>query len=158
MIQIRSTFTTKRIDFLKHSPDTGACPNTCLVAAIYVLWSRVGFHVVWGYPLTTMPRPKAAHTRYYKAKGKAGYRMYHGRKYLGYSISKPDAISKPKPLAERMRESKKTLALKVYKHVITRQTKKGPRYHGHIWVQKNCLLYTSPSPRDATLSRMPSSA
>ena len=31
-----------------------------------------------------------------------------------------------------------------------------------IWEQvehsKNCLLYTSPSPRDATLSRMPSSA
>ena len=28
------------------------------------------------------------------------------------------------------------------------------------WVKqaKNCLLYTSPSPRDATLSRMPSSA
>ena len=27
------------------------------------------------------------------------------------------------------------------------------------WLQiKNCLLYTSPSPRDATLSRMPSSA
>ena len=25
-------------------------------------------------------------------------------------------------------------------------------------VIKNCLLYTSPSPRDATLSRMPSSA
>ena len=23
-------------------------------AAIYALWSRVGFHVVWGYPLTTM--------------------------------------------------------------------------------------------------------
>ena len=27
-----------------------------------------------------------------------------------------------------------------------------------IEVEKNCLLYTSPSPRDATLSRMPSSA
>eukprot|EP00830_Metopus_es_P009719 TRINITY_DN1936_c0_g1_i2.p2 TRINITY_DN1936_c0_g1~~TRINITY_DN1936_c0_g1_i2.p2 ORF type:complete len:103 (-),score=28.74 TRINITY_DN1936_c0_g1_i2:11-319(-) len=27
----------------------------------------------------------------------------------------------------------------------------------YIWDQ-NCLLYTSPSPRDATLSRMPSSA
>ena len=27
----------------------------------------------------------------------------------------------------------------------------------HIWT-KSCLLYTSPSPRDATLSRMPSSA
>ena len=25
-------------------------------------------------------------------------------------------------------------------------------------MSKNCLLYTSPSPRDATLSRMPSSA
>ena len=27
----------------------------------------------------------------------------------------------------------------------------------HIW-SGTCLLYTSPSPRDATLSRMPSSA
>ena len=26
------------------------------------------------------------------------------------------------------------------------------------WEYKSCLLYTSPSPRDATLSRMPSSA
>ena len=26
------------------------------------------------------------------------------------------------------------------------------------WQANNCLLYTSPSPRDATLSRMPSSA
>ena len=27
-----------------------------------------------------------------------------------------------------------------------------------VYVRKSCLLYTSPSPRDATLSRMPSSA
>ena len=27
-----------------------------------------------------------------------------------------------------------------------------------IIINKDCLLYTSPSPRDATLSRMPSSA
>ena len=26
------------------------------------------------------------------------------------------------------------------------------------WFRKNCLLYTSPSPRDRTRSRMPSSA
>ena len=26
------------------------------------------------------------------------------------------------------------------------------------WMDSTCLLYTSPSPRDATLSRMPSSA
>ena len=32
--------------------------------------------------------------------------------------------------------------------------------HGEGWVKpaRDCLLYTSPSPRDATLSRMPSSA
>ena len=29
---------------------------------------------------------------------------------------------------------------------------------GKIHVGRDCLLYTSPSPRDATLSRMPSSA
>ena len=29
---------------------------------------------------------------------------------------------------------------------------------GHFKKSKSCLLYTSPSPRDATLSRMPSSA
>ena len=34
------------------------------------------------------------------------------------------------------------------------KVKQDPRFE-HI---KNCLLYTSPSPRDATLSRMPSSA
>ena len=27
-----------------------------------------------------------------------------------------------------------------------------------VYLDKSCLLYTSPSPRDATLSRMPSSA
>ena len=32
------------------------------------------------------------------------------------------------------------------------------RNDGRIWVPDSCLLYTSPSPRDATLSRMPSSA
>ena len=33
-----------------------------------------------------------------------------------------------------------------------------PTTAGYIAVYKSCLLYTSPSPRDATLSRMPSSA
>ena len=31
-------------------------------------------------------------------------------------------------------------------------------FDGKIELEGNCLLYTSPSPRDATLSRMPSSA
>ena len=30
--------------------------------------------------------------------------------------------------------------------------------HKEIWQWKDCLLYTSPSPRDGLLSRMPSSA
>ena len=32
------------------------------------------------------------------------------------------------------------------------------RYGAHIFHTNNCLLYTSPSPRDRTRSRMPSSA
>ena len=32
------------------------------------------------------------------------------------------------------------------------------RKYPHITIHLDCLLYTSPSPRDATLSRMPSSA
>ena len=36
--------------------------------------------------------------------------------------------------------------------------KLGDNLIGKVEVLKSCLLYTSPSPRDATLSRMPSSA
>ena len=36
--------------------------------------------------------------------------------------------------------------------------KKGETRVGDTAMNKFCLLYTSPSPRDATLSRMPSSA
>ena len=36
-------------------------------------------------------------------------------------------------------------------NISKRSTGRGTKYH-------SCLLYTSPSPRDATLSRMPSSA
>ena len=32
------------------------------------------------------------------------------------------------------------------------------KWEGHYYQFTPCLLYTSPSPRDATLSRMPSSA
>ena len=34
----------------------------------------------------------------------------------------------------------------------------GIGYYDHVHTNRICLLYTSPSPRDATLSRMPSSA
>ena len=37
-------------------------------------------------------------------------------------------------------------------------TKYDPEYWGLSAMCTDCLLYTSPSPRDATLSRMPSSA
>ena len=50
--------------------------------------------------------------------------------------------------------------------VVTRSSywggDKPPTYLGvkltSVWSPSSCLLYTSPSPRDATLSRMPSSA
>ena len=34
----------------------------------------------------------------------------------------------------------------------------GPDFRRDVAVQRRCLLYTSPSPRDGLLSRMPSSA
>ena len=34
----------------------------------------------------------------------------------------------------------------------------GGSHMSDLWLKRDCLLYTSPSPRDATLSRMPSSA
>jgi len=37
-------------------------------------------------------------------------------------------------------------------------SRKAVEKHLQILLFENCLLYTSPSPRDATLSRMPSSA
>ena len=37
-------------------------------------------------------------------------------------------------------------------------TSRGPDRNGKVGKVGSCLLYTSPSPRDATLSRMPSSA
>ena len=42
---------------------------------------------------------------------------------------------------------KATLAYRMIRHILGGQS-----------LLKDCLLYTSPSPRDATLSRMPSSA
>ena len=41
---------------------------------------------------------------------------------------------------------------------LIRQTSKTVKGEAGYWQIKICLLYTSPSPRDATLSRMPSSA
>ena len=48
------------------------------------------------------------------------------------------------------------LAFKGAKAVFGTNT--GRKVVGGIGAYKACLLYTSPSPRDATLSRMPSSA
>ena len=44
--------------------------------------------------------------------------------------------------------------------IIVNVTPLEPEWEGHITLEfsNTCLLYTSPSPRDATLSRMPSSA
>ena len=41
---------------------------------------------------------------------------------------------------------------------LTKLTGRGENATANIHVNNGCLLYTSPSPRDATLSRMPSSA
>ena len=49
----------------------------------------------------------------------------------------------------------KTTTLKAISNLL--KSERGEVTKGHI-TYRGCLLYTSPSPRDATLSRMPSSA
>ena len=46
----------------------------------------------------------------------------------------------------------------IVKEYAEKYTKRDDRFRGLSWLAQACLLYTSPSPRDATLSRMPSSA
>ena len=66
-------------------------------------------------------------------------------------------------------ESEKFFLFPTFEHQETRHLK--PQFHKHLEdalaskpndgvnnITSFCLLYTSPSPRDATLSRMPSSA
>ena len=62
----------------------------------------------------------------------------------------PGKVFKGKKMAGHMGDSRVTIQnLEVVKTDVTR---------GLLMVKGACLLYTSPSPRDATLSRMPSSA
>ena len=61
-----------------------------------------------------------------------------------------------KTKAELEEESREAV-LKVYSDWYSRLDKKKRKDHLSDYL-KACLLYTSPSPRDATLSRMPSSA
>ena len=51
-------------------------------------------------------------------------------------------------------ENKDNLAAQIFLYEAKHLSKLPEQYHSI----KTCLLYTSPSPRDATLSRMPSSA
>ena len=61
-------------------------------------------------------------------------------------------------------ESKILLSQKLYQQIITSFTKKAQFEQSNYYFDnqqqtlKNCLLYTSPSPRDVEESRMPSSA
>ena len=59
--------------------------------------------------------------------------------------------------------SGESLVKKIDASATTFMTEDGERKIAKIWwsvnaISKNCLLYTSPSPRDRTRSRMPSSA
>ena len=90
--------------------------------------------MVWSYLLTAMTK-RNGERRIYKSQDKTGYRVYIGRKYLGYAASK-GAANGAMPPVERKHEPEKMPSHKEYKYVISRQTKKGPMYHGSIWVQK----------------------
>ena len=48
--------------------------------------------------------------------------------------------------------------IRLYRQRISSTEDSGEKATLHMYIAETCLLYTSPSPRDATLSRMPSSA
>ena len=58
----------------------------------------------------------------------------------------------------RTSDSSKKIALKFSENIIDQEKTTGKGSAMIQAIDKCCLLYTSPSPRDATLSRMPSSA
>ena len=80
---------------------------------------------------------KGGKPRLYKTKGKSGCRAYLGRKYVGYFASMQaarEALDKSKPI-EKATVVEKVAEQKVYKYVLTRQSKKGPMYQGAIWTK-----------------------
>ena len=70
--------------------------------------------------------------------------IYNVIAWSGHEFSGPEAVR------ERMNE--------VFLHVPMASDALWTITPGHALIAITCLLYTSPSPRDATLSRMPSSA
>ena len=74
-----------------------------------------------------------------------------------YEAGIPQGLSKAgRPLLVRYDLDK--MASAITKEAIEAREGGFWRYREFLPVTKSCLLYTSPSPRDATLSRMPSSA
>ena len=95
-------------------------------------------------------KDEGGNPRLYKTKGKSGCRAYLGRKYMGYFASMQaarEALDKSKPIEkatvvekaakpiEKATVVEKVAEQKVYKYVLTRQSKKGPIYQGAIWTK-----------------------
>ena len=78
------------------------------------------------------------------------------------AIAKPDPKRQLKPFSEEalsaLADKATTLSLHLLKSSTTQARNSGHTVINTSDLHTACLLYTSPSPRDATLSRMPSSA
>ena len=75
-------------------------------------------------------------------------RMAHGEMVLSVPVDKAEEVGMRWPIST---EDVEDLFEVLQKRDVREPANWSRRF-------KNCLLYTSPSPRDATLSRMPSSA
>ena len=75
--------------------------------------------------------------------------------YMNWSWRVDQAL----PELKEMDKSGDDYVARIYVVVKTGYTPLSAKALNYVWSSNNsCLLYTSPSPRDATLSRMPSSA
>ena len=77
---------------------------------------------------------------------------------LEVQLADPDIANDPKKLESIARERSKLEPLVIDFNKLLDTDKEIEDSKNLLKENRNCLLYTSPSPRDATLSRMPSSA
>ena len=105
---------------------------------------------IWIFPLFLFSQNPLTDSLYQDYQTQTGFeRLFSGYKYSHVMMRMDTAISTKTLTAieEEMKETELTESNRYFLHAVIAEAR------GRI-----CLLYTSPSPRDATLSRMPSSA
>ena len=116
----------------------------------YTLFQKGGFTILEKTEDTTILDGKASVKRYEELERRE-------RKIVNES-SKPSRPSKSKSSSKSKSKSDSESILSQLARTFSKGKNESTKKMKDMGLSEDCLLYTSPSPRDATLSRMPSSA